>query len=91
MEQSRILIVDDNPEIREVVTVLLEGEGFCLEEAADGREALEKIKRNRYDLVLLDIFYIVVVFFFQFFFYSFFLLFFLFFFFFFVLLFFFFL
>lgn len=55
MEQSRILIVDDNPEIREVVTVLLEGEGFCLEEAADGREALEKIKRNRYDLVLLDI------------------------------------
>jgi len=55
MGESRILIVDDNPEIREVVTVLLEGEGFLLEEAADGKEALEKIKRNSYDLILLDV------------------------------------
>lgn len=33
---SRILIVDDNQEIREVVTVLLENEGYEVEEAGDG-------------------------------------------------------
>ena len=32
---SRILIVDDNQEIREVVTVLLENEGYAVEEAGD--------------------------------------------------------
>ena len=47
MGESRILIVDDNPEIREVVMVLLEGEGFWLEEVADGREALEKNKTEQ--------------------------------------------
>lgn len=55
MEKSVILIVDDNPEIREVVSVLLEGEGFLVEEAANGRAALEKIEKNIYDLILLDV------------------------------------
>ena len=41
MEHSRILIVDDNPEIREIIHVLLEGEGFLIEEAADGETALQ--------------------------------------------------
>lgn len=55
MENTRILIVDDNPEIREVVTILLEGEGFITEEAGDGKTALEKIKECPYDLILLDV------------------------------------
>lgn len=55
MEDSRILIVDDNPEIREVVTILLEGEGFVTEEAGDGSAALDMIRKNSYDLILLDV------------------------------------
>lgn len=55
MDNSRILIVDDNPEIREVVTILLEGEGFTTEEAGDGEEAIEKIRSASYDLILLDV------------------------------------
>lgn len=55
MENSRILIIDDNPEIREVITILLEGEGFATEEAGDGEQALEKIREVPYDLILLDV------------------------------------
>lgn len=55
MENSRILIVDDNPEIREVVTILLEGEGFITEEAGDGSTALDKVRNTSYDLILLDV------------------------------------
>ena len=40
MEKSRILIVDDNPEIREIIHILLEGEGFEIQEAGDGQTAL---------------------------------------------------
>ena len=38
----KILIVDDNPEIREVVNVLLSNEGYMIEEACDGFEAIKK-------------------------------------------------
>ena len=37
MEEPEILIVDDNPEIREVAMVLLQGEGFTVDEAGDGK------------------------------------------------------
>lgn len=49
----KILIVDDNPEIREVVNVLLSNEGYEIEEANDGLEALKKIEHK--DLIILDI------------------------------------
>lgn len=55
MPESRILMVDDNPEIREVVSVLLEGEGFVIDEAQSGRAALDYIKKYTYDLILLDV------------------------------------
>lgn len=54
-ETPRILIVDDNPEIREVVNILLAGEGYQVEEASNGTQALDKIKENSYDLVILDV------------------------------------
>lgn len=50
-----ILIVDDNPEIREIVDVLLTGEGYAVEEAAEGTAALEQLKKNCFDLIILDI------------------------------------
>lgn len=49
----KILIVDDNPEIREVVNVLLSNEGYLIVEACDGLEAIEKA--NDKDLIILDI------------------------------------
>ncbi len=50
----KILVVDDDREIREVIRVLLESEGYSIVEAADGSEALEKFNPD-IDLVILDI------------------------------------
>ena len=50
-----ILVVDDEASIRRTLREILEYEDFTVEEAVDGEEAIEKIRENRYDLVLLDI------------------------------------
>lgn len=56
MEQNRILIVDDDPNIREVLSVLLGSEGYSVDQAEDGEEALKKVDEDkRIDLVILDI------------------------------------
>ena len=52
----KILVADDDPSIRELVRELLAGEGYAVRTAADGREALECVDRDRPDLVLCDIF-----------------------------------
>jgi diguanylate cyclase (GGDEF)-like protein len=53
--KPRILVVDDVPDNREVLVRRLVRRGFETEEAAGGREALDKLVRQRFDLVLLDI------------------------------------
>ena len=55
MEKSYILIVDDNPEVREIIHVLLEGEGFEIIEAGDGETALSLTESTDFDLIILDI------------------------------------
>ena len=55
MKQAAILIVDDNPEIREIIQILLTGEGFQVHEAANGTQALSQLKENIFDLIILDI------------------------------------
>lgn len=50
----RILFVDDDPEIREVVSVLLECEGYQVILASDGQSALELIGEG-FDLIILDV------------------------------------
>ncbi len=52
---ATILVVDDERSIRRTLREILEYEGYAVEEAADGDEALEKLREGRYDLVLLDI------------------------------------
>ena len=51
----RILVVDDNEDAASSLTLLLEYHGNAVEIAGDGRQALEKARRFRPDLVLLDI------------------------------------
>ncbi len=52
---KRILVVDDEPDLIQVVRVTLQTKGYTVEDATDGQEALRKIERNRPDLVLLDL------------------------------------
>lgn len=54
MEQSTILVIEDDADIREGVRILLEGDGFRVEEAADGFRGLE-ILSDAADLVILDV------------------------------------
>jgi len=51
---SAILIVDDDPAVREVLAILLEAEGFVVEEAEDSAAGLERLARGGIDLVLVD-------------------------------------
>jgi putative two-component system response regulator len=55
MKKTRILIVDDLPENREILTGLLEAEGHDLETAKDGLEAVERATANPPDLILMDV------------------------------------
>lgn len=54
-EKKRILIVDDEENLRHLLSVLLKKQGYVVESAADGEEALEKISVSAYDFVLSDI------------------------------------
>lgn len=51
----RVLVVDDEPEIRELCRVNLESEGFEVLEAADGAEALQVVRDHLPDVVFLDL------------------------------------
>jgi CheY-like chemotaxis protein len=51
---TRILIVEDHPTMREAMRLVLEGEGFEIDEAADGTVAMERIHRMPPDLLFLD-------------------------------------
>lgn len=53
---AHILAVDDNPEIREIIEILLTGEGFAVDQAGDGTQALAMLKEKHYDLIILDIY-----------------------------------
>ncbi len=53
--QERVLVVDDDPIVREVLERYLAREGFAVTAAADGREALEAFESVCPDLVLLDL------------------------------------
>lgn len=51
----RILVVDDEEMIREVIKEYSINEGFLVEEADNGRDAVFKVKNNDYDLIIMDI------------------------------------
>ena len=54
-KRAKILVVDDEGVIRELMTYVLKKKGFITETAPDGKEALDKIALDRPDIVILDI------------------------------------
>jgi two-component system response regulator MprA len=52
---TRVLVVDDDPSIREVVTEVLELDGYAVETAANGAEALEKVQAQAPNAIVLDL------------------------------------
>ena len=55
MVQSKILVADDDEKIRELLEIYLTKEGFAVEQAADGAEAILKAQQLKPDLIVLDI------------------------------------
>jgi DNA-binding response OmpR family regulator len=55
VDATRVLIVDDEPMVREVLSRYLSKEGFSVELAADGQEALDRFADGQPDLVVLDL------------------------------------
>lgn len=54
-EMKRILIVDDDDEIRELLEFDISHSGYFVDTASDGKEGLQKALNNSYDLILLDV------------------------------------
>ena len=55
MSTPTILVVDDEPQIRRVMRTMLTSHGYSVTEAKSGDEALEKLRTERPDLILLDV------------------------------------
>ena len=54
-DQKKILIADDNENIRDALTYLLEDEGYDLQLASDGADTLRKVRERKPDILFLDI------------------------------------
>ena len=55
MEKNAVLVVDDEKDIRDVIEIYLMNEGINVITACDGIEAIEKLKTNKIDLIILDV------------------------------------
>jgi len=54
-KNRKVLIIEDDPFIADVYVLKLESEGYDVDGAPDGVQGLEMIKKNKYDIILLDI------------------------------------
>ena len=55
MNTSRILVVDDEPQLRRALRATLSALGFVVADAESGEKALDKVRAEKFDLILLDI------------------------------------
>jgi DNA-binding NtrC family response regulator len=54
-QQGRILVIDDDENIRKVVEAILKDQGYEVDTAESGNDAVKKTQKNHYDLMLVDI------------------------------------
>src|SRR5664279_1631585 len=54
MNTAKILVVDDDPQLRRVMKAALTKQGYIISDVRSGEAALEKLREERYDLVILD-------------------------------------
>ncbi len=52
--EKKILVVDDEPDVRNFLTVCIQDAGFVVDSAVNGQDALDKIEKERPDLITLD-------------------------------------
>lgn len=52
---ATVLVVDDDDDVRKVLRLMLESGGYRVLEAADGRKALEQVRKEHVDLVMTDL------------------------------------
>jgi two-component system response regulator PilR (NtrC family) len=52
---QRVLVADDDQSIRQLVTTIVRREGYDVDSAADGEEAIELLRRHEYSVLLLDL------------------------------------
>lgn len=55
MKKPRTLIVDDDPAIRDILSVILQRDGWDVLCAADGEEAVQRISEEKFDIIVLDL------------------------------------
>ncbi len=55
MSQGRILIIDDDPDITEAMSVVLKNRGYEVRSALDSEEGMKQLKEARPDLIILDV------------------------------------
>lgn len=55
LTHERLLTVDDSAHMRQLVSFTLTSAGYDVQEAADGRAALEMVQRQRFGLILIDL------------------------------------
>ena len=55
MSAARVLVVDDDPDFVEITRTVLQAHGFEVTSAGNGRQALESMRRQRPDVVILDV------------------------------------
>ncbi|MBN1973138.1 MAG: response regulator transcription factor [Sedimentisphaerales bacterium] len=55
MEKATVLIVDDDPDITEAMTVILEQKGYVVNSAGSIEQAMESLQKQRSDIIILDV------------------------------------
>ena len=55
MQQAKIMIVDDDPDITEAMAVVLESQDYSVTIAVNSAEARKKLAREKFDLIILDV------------------------------------
>ena len=54
-QMARVLVVDDDPTIRSLLRIVVERQGYAVDAAADGVDALSYLNASRYDVALIDL------------------------------------